>query len=153
MRFYTSYFYQIRNFPTSLLPVSTAIYDPKWYKLSPYGLPVPDKRGVYIGYNYRALHLPKTWYSELEKEGYQCEGKNCPDLNRLPCRFMRLYKDYLSVVNYESFLNKIQSWLTYTHCEDVCLMVHEPSTCLCAERPVLQEWIRNHGYQIEEWRP
>lgn len=31
MRLYTSYFYQIRFFTPNMVPVSTAVWDPKWY--------------------------------------------------------------------------------------------------------------------------
>ena len=32
MKIYTSYFYQIRNFKPNMIPVSTAISDPFWYR-------------------------------------------------------------------------------------------------------------------------
>ena len=31
MKVYTSYFYKIRFFKPNMIPISTAIWDPKWY--------------------------------------------------------------------------------------------------------------------------
>ena len=31
MNIYISYFYNIRFFPKNLIPISTAMWDPKWY--------------------------------------------------------------------------------------------------------------------------
>lgn len=32
IKIYTSYFYQIRNFTPNIIPVSTALSDPAWYR-------------------------------------------------------------------------------------------------------------------------
>ena len=50
MEIRTSYFYQIRNFKKNMLPVSTAIYDPKWYHHNlGYNNIFEDKRGILNG--------------------------------------------------------------------------------------------------------
>ena len=32
-------------------------------------------------------------------------------------------------------------------------MVHEKTSCKCAERPVLQEWFKENNYELKEWLP
>ena len=32
-------------------------------------------------------------------------------------------------------------------------MVHEKTSCKCAERPVLQEWFKENNYELKEWVP
>ena len=32
MKIYTSYFYQIRNFKQNMIPISTCLSDPEWYR-------------------------------------------------------------------------------------------------------------------------
>ena len=48
MKIYISYFYQIRNFPKTLIPLSTAHWDPKWYHQKNNKVFL-DKRGVLNG--------------------------------------------------------------------------------------------------------
>ena len=45
MDFYTSYFYQIRNFTPNMIPLSTACGDPAWYHAG------RDKNFVYFDNN------------------------------------------------------------------------------------------------------
>ena len=50
MTIYTSYFYMVRFFPENLIPISTAVWDPKWFhdnKDQSYQF--KDKRGVING--------------------------------------------------------------------------------------------------------
>ena len=43
----TSYFYQIRNFKPNMIPLSTALWDPKWFhKNKGHSFQFKDKNGV-----------------------------------------------------------------------------------------------------------
>ena len=55
MKIATSYFYQIRNFKPWMIPVSTAMSDPFWYK-PPQGKEwFIDRRGIVCGLRYEPL--------------------------------------------------------------------------------------------------
>lgn len=56
MKLYTSYFYQIRFFAPNIVPVSTAVWDPKWYhNFAGQDNVFLDKRGVVNGLRAPAL--------------------------------------------------------------------------------------------------
>ena len=57
MKFYTSYFYQIRNFTPNMIPLSTACGDPLWFhKGMDNGYTFFDKNGVINGLRAEMLH-------------------------------------------------------------------------------------------------
>ena len=51
----TSYFYQIRNFTPNIIPVSTALSDPAWYRPPEGKEYYIDKRGIICGLRYKPL--------------------------------------------------------------------------------------------------
>ena len=56
MKVATSYFYQIRFFKPNMIPVSTAMWDPKWFHNFKNQYHVfKDRNGVYNGLRYPAL--------------------------------------------------------------------------------------------------
>ena len=152
MKFYTSYFYQIRFFTPNMIPISTAKWDPKWYSHS--GEPYVDKRGVINGLRAPIMTLPEGYLDKIE-----C-SKPCkysaPD-----CNFMLAYYDYLNTLDFQDFYNRCidlamrAAVITMKDPPDenvsVVLMVHEPKTCDCAERPVIQQWFKENGVNITEW--
>ncbi len=65
MKLYTSYFYQVRFFRPNMVPLSTAIWDPKWYHDGKdHAYTFIDKNGVINGIRCEALH-PGTSCSGL----------------------------------------------------------------------------------------
>ena len=71
MKFYTSYFYQIRNFTPNMIPLSTACGDPLWFhKGMDNSYTFFDKNGVINGLRAEMLH-PDNSCSGL------CEGMAC----------------------------------------------------------------------------
>ena len=50
IQIYISYFYQIRFFKKNMIPISTALYDPKWYYNGHQGHFYKDHNGVYNGF-------------------------------------------------------------------------------------------------------
>jgi len=147
MKFYTSYFYQLRFFPPNLIPISTAKWDPKWFKLG------FDKRGVMNGLRAPVLVLPDNW-NNVEIE---C-GKNC---GKVPfeCNFMKAYDNYLHTLDFKDVYSRaidlgqrvIAAAGRTDQDFDIVLLVHEPASCKCAERPILQKWFRENGVEIKEW--
>ena len=92
----TSYFYQIRNFKSYQIPLSTAISDPAWYhpKNGDYYV---DKNGVINGLRIGMLQPQRSL-------GFLCGGKTCtqqPD----SCRFLRAYYDQLCLLDFTELLH------------------------------------------------
>ena len=80
MQIYTSYFYQIRNFKKNMVPVSTAITDPAWYR-PPQGKEYYiDKRGIVCGLRYEPLIV------QLKGTQGCCVDFLCPYATFFSCR-------------------------------------------------------------------
>lgn len=153
MKFYTSYFYQVRFFKPNMVPISTAKWDPAWFSHN--GHYYKDKNGVYNGLKALPLALPDSYWEELKGEE-QC-SKECPH-DKTDCAFMRVYRKYLNTLDIhdivhrcETLAKKVQAKEGFTEEPIIVLLVHESASCVCAERPVLQSWFHDNGYEIEEW--
>ena len=133
MQIATSYFYQIRNFKPWMIPVSTCISDPFWYRPPEGQEYFKDKRGIVNGLRYEPIIVHK---------GLEC---NCPcenkDFNN--CSFLKQYKELLKNINMEKTLkafNHCANLLNETEHEPIIvLMVYETPKNKCSERKILQE--------------
>ncbi len=134
----TSYFYQIRNFTSNLIPISTAISDPIWYRPPQDKEYYIDKRGIVCGLRYEPLIV------QLHGQG----GCPCEERNPANCECMKEYKQLLySLVDKEKTLkafeycaNKIQKELGFKEEPIICLIVYEAPNNPCSERKALQEF-------------
>lgn len=146
MNVYITYFYNIRFFPTNLIPVSTAMYDPKWYHdFKSNDTMFKDKRGVLNG-------LRADILSPYKVESTEC--KNCvSNKNTSICTFIKQYRDYIFSLDF----NKVYSWLLdiSRKCNnaDICLIVYEKPDNPCSERPTLVEWFKRNGIALNEFSP
>jgi len=144
MNLFISYFYNIRFFPKNLIPVSTAMWDPKWYhNFKSNDKIFIDKRGVVNGLRANVL-------SPYMVESTEC--KNCKS-NKDPytCSFIKQYRDYIFSLNF----NEIYNWLydvslRYSNA-DICLMVYEKPDNQCSERSTLVEWFSKNGIEVKEF--
>ena len=151
MRIYTSYFYQIRFFSPNMIPVSTAMWDPKWYHENKDQSHVfRDKRGILNGM--RCLQLVPDPLCSSE-----CRG-DCINPDPLSCDFLKHYRDQLNQIDFQEFLKNLKSIADSTsqilnlHTDMiVCLIVHEAPANQCSERRVIQEWFRDNNFPISEW--
>lgn len=148
MKIYTSYFYQIRFFPSNYVPISTAMWDPKWYHNNRGNKYVyKDKRGVYNGIRNEALHPGPTCHD-------LCGGReNCGrSANPASCAFLRAYRKQLDAINFPQFLSELQAMLERTGIDNPIpvLIVHEAPDNPCSERSVLLQWLRDNGVPAEE---
>jgi len=151
MKIYTSYFYQIRFFKPYQIPLSTAMWDPKWYhEFKGQDHTFVDKNGVLNGLRAQIFCLPEEQYND------EC-GKPCwfapPD-----CPFMTKYYEYLSSLDFDNIMDrcnksceKVKQKLGFIEEPELILIVHEPKSCKCAERPVLQRWFKEHNVEVKEW--
>lgn len=138
MKIFTSYFYMIRFFKPWQVPVSTALYDPKWFHaFKGQDFKFLDKRNVINGLRAELLHPGKSC------EGL-CHGKVGCAYTPESCQFMKNYKQQILMLDktkildkFQALANKIQTKVH--HAVDIVLIVHEAPTNPCSERSVLQE--------------
>lgn len=151
MKIYISYFYQIRFFTPNMIPMSTAVSDPKWYHNHQGNKHIYfDKRGVINGVRAETLH-PDNSCADL------CGGKDCSQ-DPSECKFLRLYRKQLNKIDFDKFLKQLkklshdyQACMKLDNPVDIVLIVHEAPTNKCSERVVLQEWFESNGYHLKEW--
>lgn len=145
LKFYISYFYNIRFFKKDLIPVSTAISDPSWFK-SKDGEPWLDSRGVLCGLNFPELSHPLN---------FNC-GCPCKTKDYQKCSFLRTYRSYLSSLDFDKLLEKFSLLANYLRSQGknvsgFCLMVYEKPDNPCSERKPLQELWKNNGLELLEY--
>lgn len=157
MKVYLSDFYQIRNMPSNYVPLSTAIYDPKWYhKNQGNNFVFVDRRGVLNG-------LRVEW---LNPQSVDANGCPCPFIKKGlngKCKFLLEYekglhnlsKDFLNLV-FKKFLKVAAQYLSH---EDYLkglhpvLIFHEAPDNPCSERWPLKSYLSDLGYEVEEFKP
>lgn len=146
MQIYTSYFYQIRNFKPYMIPVSTALSDPIWYR-PPHGEFFIDKRGVINGLRYEPLIV----------QGHCQHQCPCYEKNVNKCVWLQEYRKLLSALD----INIITK--AFEHCQEfvakklglqqepvIVLMVYETPQNPCSERIALQDFFTLRGYPCKE---
>ena len=151
MKIYISYFYKVRFFKENMFGVSTAKWDPRWFhNFNGENFRYIDKNGVLNGLRAPILVLPDELAGEID-----C-CKPCP--HEPPhCRFMTAYRKYLNSLDFDDIYNRLDDLghraAAVLAVDDpiVILLVHEPTSCKCAERPVLQQWFAEHGVELKEW--
>lgn len=156
MKIYISYFYQLRFFPKNAIPLSTAIWGPKWFKQ---GTPWKDKRGVWNGLR-----------AEPFVPGQQCDGlchgpeycglrpNDVEAFSPTKCSFLRRYLVQLNMLNFDEIMARfeklgktIQNKEGFLEEPIAILLVHEAPDNPCSERWPLIKWFADHGYELEEW--
>lgn len=145
MKLYTSYWGQVRNFPKNLVILSTVIWEPKWYNVGDV-----DKNGV-ISLRCRPL-VPGE-----ECEGL-CEGK-CNPKHPNDCAFLKVYREQLEKIDLDDFVDKLLDLRArlledFPDREDFdfAFVFYEKYDNPCSERWAVQDWLRSHGIEIEEWK-
>ena len=143
MKLYTSYWAQVRNFPSNLVGLNTTVWPPKWRPLG------EDKRGVIV------VDCPPL------KPGKECEGLchgNPCESYPHSCDFLLTYKNQLSKIDFKDFMQHLER-LKEKICKDKGLedidfafIVFETPVNLCSERTVIQNWILDNGVGVREWQ-
>lgn len=147
-----SYFYQVRNFKPYMLPISTAVWDPKWY----HAFKQPehtfvDKNGVMNGLRIKPL-APNSSCSNL------CRGpENCNSIEPGSCEFLQKYREQLDKINFDEFMfnldlsgRKLKHILNFEETPMFVLLVHEKYDNPCSERSALISWFRDNGKDLKE---
>jgi len=129
---YTSYFYQIRNFTPNIIPVSTALSDPAWYRPPEGKEYFIDKNGVINGLRYEPLIVQR--YGE---HICPCESKDLAPA----CPTMIEYEQLLfSLVDKEKTLKAFEYCCNKFNADTIALMVYEAPNNPCSERAALQKF-------------
>ena len=144
MKLYTSYFAQLRKFPTNLVGLSTAHWNPKWRPMG------KDKRGVIC------VDCPPF------KPGCECDGLcngSCNPKHPEDCAFLKTYKSQLDKINLTQFQNSLGKLASQIALDEgfqsvnFALLVYETPANLCSERGPIQQWGKEYGLDIKEWQP
>ena len=146
MQIYTSYFYQIRNFKKNMIPVSTAISDPAWYRPPEGQEYYIDKRGIICGLRYEPLIVQRFGTKECFGEHQLCPLWATRNQN-YQCECMQEYYQLLC-----SLVDKERTLKAFKYCANkfarpfddeepiIVLMVYEAPNNSCSERWALQEF-------------
>lgn len=157
MRIFISYFNKIKKMDERCLPLSTAMWDPKWYHDSKgKDYVYYDKRGILVGCRCEPLVLPFNEWQELQSKHVECT-KDCKQ-KPFECEFMKKYLEHLRKIDFNDFINcceklceTVRKTFNTNIDYDVILMVHERPAIKCAERPMLKQWFKENGRELEEW--
>lgn len=154
LRLATSYFYQIRFFKKYMFPISTAVWDPKWYHaFKGQNHVFIDKRGVVNGLRIQPL-MP----------GSECDGlcrglETCNSRNPYECEFLHTYRKQLDAINFDEFMQKLELNITELqrrlniNMDPIAVfIVHEVPDKICSERGTIQDWFESHGLFVKELR-
>lgn len=150
MKFYTSYFYQVRNMPRNAVCFSTSVSDPAWFhdgRAKSYQY--LDRRGVLNGLR-----------AEVFAPGSSCEGLcsgSCESKNE-NCAFKNAYRKQLDklffaqvISELEQRAQKVANYFNFSEEPFVVLLVHEAPTSPCSERGAIQDWFQSNGVPCQEW--
>ena len=148
MKIATSYFYQIRNFKPYMIPVSTALSDPFWYKPPNGEEYYIDKRGVVNGLRYEPLIVQRQGTLGCPGEFSICSAARTRLNKNYICSTMQEYEYLLqTLVNKEQTLkafnfcaNKFKKELKFKEEPIIVLMVYETPKNRCSERYALQKY-------------
>ena len=143
MKFYTSYFAQMRNFPPNMICFSTAHWEPK------YITPGRSQNGIIW------MGIPPL------KPGKECDGLcNGKCIKKTPesCAFLKTYRKQLDALNFQEIITKIKMIAQKIQNNeefndvDIAILVYEKFDNPCSERVPIQQWFKDNGMEIEEWK-
>ncbi len=135
------------------IPVSTAVWDPKWFHdFKAQNYVFMDKRGVLNGIR-GTMFMPDSTCANL------CRGREGCASTPDSCKFLRAYTKQLSKLDFDSFMLHMaqaseifSQQLNLGRPADFVFLVHEATDNPCSERVVLRSWFEAHGHPIVEWK-
>lgn len=138
-------FYNVRHLKPHTIPVSTALWDPKWFhdKTQPGGV-YKDKRGIINGLRYESF-APGTQCHNL------CHGQPCAQ-SPSSCMFLGQYAAQLARLDFWRTITELCQMARAVDAQacEVALLVYEKPDNPCSERVALREWFAAHGFTLEE---
>ena len=146
MKFKITYFYMLRFLKPNQIPISTALWDPKWYNRN--GKVYVNDKGVIFG-----LKCPPLSPQE-------CTPGCCPCNNKIPgkCKFIQEYMESLRKLNFleirqglENIAREVQGFMGFTEDPEIVLVVYETPNNPCSERGSLIQWFLENNVNLEEY--
>ena len=146
MKFKITYFYMLRFLKPNQIPISTALWDPKWYNKD--GKVYINDKGVIFG-----LKCPPLSPQE-------CTPGCCPCNNKTPgkCKFIQEYMESLRKLNFleikqglENIAREVQGFMGFAEDPEIVLVVYETPDNLCSERGSLIQWFLENNVNLEEY--
>ena len=148
MKFYTSYFSQIRYFKPYQLAFSTAMWNPAFF------------RNEHIDNEGRLIGLRATPFIPGPICKNDCRGREKCLMAPDECLFLKHYYIQLKRLNvdeivakFEEIARKVQQDLGFEEEPEIILIVYEAPDNPCSERVVIQKWFRENGVDIQEYQP
>lgn len=157
---YTSYFYQIRFFEPWMAPLSTAMWDPKWFhnfKGNQYIY--LDKNGIINGL--RFIYLVPNPKNDGECAGPDMCIKKFGYADPEHCKFLSDYMKKLEEMNPHMILQKankaiqdaaLKLGVKTDHSLVPVFIFYETPNNPCSEREKVLEWFHKNGINISEWK-
>lgn len=152
IRMATSYFYQVRFFQPYMIPMSTAVWDPKWFhNFKDQSTFYVDKNGVVNG-----LRLP------ILVPGKSCDGlcygvDKCNTKDPNSCLFLKHYRSQLREIDITAFLEAVEKYARKTMKlinvsgePLVVFLFHEKPDNKCSEREEVLKWFKDNGIAVSE---
>lgn len=149
----TSYFYQIRFFKPWHIPFSTAVWDPHWFHdFKDQNHNFIDKNGVLNGLRNKDFRPGKECES-------LCRGPGpCDVKDPYQCEFLKVYARQLRQLDadkiekyFKETCSSIATKMNLTQEPQPILIVHEAPSNSCSERIVIQQVLREKGFECSEW--
>jgi len=139
------------------IPISTAIWDPKWFhNFKDQDYVWKDKNGVWNGIRLEILN-PNSCCITQPPECIACV-KDGRDRDPKNCSFIKEYKEGLEKINFNDLMELltkmaefIQQLEGFENEPEIILLVHEAPYNPCSERVPLQELFKNNGIDVVEW--
>jgi len=138
MKIYTSYWAQVKKFPTNLIGLNTTVWPPRYRPLG------YDDNGVLV-LNCKPVVPGKSC-------NYLCRGA-CEPPHPQDCAFLQAYQAQLDKIDFNEFYSYMEELSKKYNDADFAFIVFEPPTRACSERGVIQKWFRAHDIECEEWQP
>lgn len=151
MKISISYFYKIRFFKPWMIPISTAMFDPKWYhNFKDNHHKFKDKNKVINGFRYQSM-VPDSALKGL------CSGSNkCKDRDPVNCKFLKGYSEQLDNLDFDKVFkdfsalsNKYEKELN--HEIELVLIVYETPNNPCSERTSIINLFKKNGIEVNEF--
>ena len=145
MKWSITYFYNIRYMKPSQLPLSTAMFPPKFFaQTNKKNVAHLDKKGVILGLTIHEFVPQKQCECPCEEKDYN----NCCFLKEYYNQLSRLDSDEV-MLGWNDFIEKLSN-LTSIFIDEAVLLVYEKPDNPCSERTVLKKWFSEHGIELQE---
>ena len=145
MNWYITYFYNTRYMKANQLPVSTAMWPPKFFAKSSKTSDIHfNDNHVMFGITAKELVPQEQCECPCEKKDYN----NCCFLKEYYAQLSKLDFDEV-ILSWNDFVEKLSN-LTRISIDEVVLLVYEKPENLCSERVALKKLFEKNGMKLNE---